>query len=157
MKKYDFLLNYIKVADIHAARLNESLQETLQWMPITATDVPLLSSYQCAFIDMMGTRFAKLQDIIGSKIFPLILNLLQEDAVTFIDKLHKLEKFGYINSADWWIDFREMRNQLAHDYPDNAEQIATHLAALVLKADELTKFWTVLREKIGLISICPMA
>ena len=41
---------------------------------------------------MMTTRFGKLQDIIGSKIFPLILNLLEEDAVAFIDKLNKPNK-----------------------------------------------------------------
>lgn len=50
---------------------------------------------------MMTTRFDKLQNIIGLKIFPIIINLLEEDAVAFIDKLNKLEKLGYIEDTNW--------------------------------------------------------
>jgi hypothetical protein len=98
---------------------------------------------------MMTTRFGKLQDIIGSKIFPIILNLLEEEAVAFIDKLNKLEKLGYIDDANWWIELREIRNKIAHDYPDDHDLICSHLSVVILKAAELIEFWQKLKTKIA--------
>ena len=98
---------------------------------------------------MMTTRFGKLQDIIGSKIFPIILNLLEEEAVAFIDKLNKLEKLGYIDDANWWIELREIRNKIAHDYPDDHDLICSHLCVFILKAAELIEFWQKLKTKIA--------
>jgi hypothetical protein len=56
----------------------------------------------------------------GTRLFASVLDLLQEpgDLVAFIDKLNRLEKLGAIDSASYWRQFREMRNQFAHDYPD---------------------------------------
>ena len=98
---------------------------------------------------MMTTRFGKLQDIIGSKIFPIILNLLEEEAVAFIDKLNKLEKLGYIDDANWWIELREIRNKIAHDYPDDHDLICSHISAVIVKAAELIEFWQKLKTKIA--------
>jgi len=97
---------------------------------------------------MMTTRFGKLQDIIGSKIFPLILNLLEEDAVAFIDKLNKLEKLGYIEDANWWIELREIRNKIAHYYPDDHDLICSHISVATIKAAGLIEFWQKLKTKI---------
>ncbi len=36
----------------------------------------------------------------------------------FIDILHRLEKLGLIESADSWIEVREIRNEIAHQYDD---------------------------------------
>jgi len=98
--------------------------------------------------DMLTTRFGKLQDIIGSKIFPLILNLLEEDAVAFIDKLNKLEKLGYIEDANWWIELREIRNKIAHYYPDDHDLICSHISVATIKAAGLIEFWQKLKTKI---------
>lgn len=59
----------------------------------------------------------------GTRLFTSVLDLLQEpgDLDVFIDKLNRLEKLGAIRSASSWQQFREMRNQFAHDYPDDLE------------------------------------
>src|SRR5579871_907064 len=91
------LSDYLKVAGIHATRLKGALTQAMHWMPLSVHCFAQLPLDQLAFIDMMIIRFGKLQDIIGAKIFSLILDILGEDAASLIDKLNKLEKLGYIN------------------------------------------------------------
>ena len=75
----------------------------------------------------------------GAKLFPNVLALTQEhgDLPTFIDKLNKLEKIGAIESASAWLRLREMRNQFAHDYPDDPEIQASLLNKAYAMADDL--------------------
>jgi len=46
-----------------------------------------------------------------------------KDSMSLIDVLDKLEKLEIIPNADKWIDFRNIRNKLTHEYPDNEEEI----------------------------------
>lgn len=146
------LTDYIKVADMHAVRLKEAKVATIAIESLlTPTLLPTLSSNQVAFLDMLSMRFSKLQDLIGAKLFPITLDLLGEDAITFIDKLHKLERIGYLYKSydsNWWMSLREIRNQLNHDYPDDYNLISEHLSMLLKKASELLEFWEGFKNKI---------
>jgi uncharacterized protein with HEPN domain len=153
MKKHILLSDYLKVADIHAARLKGALTQAGHWMPLSANTLAQLPLDQVAFLDMMTMRFGKLQDVIGAKIFSLILDVLGEDAASLIDKLNKLEKLGYIEEVNWWMDLREIRNQVMHDYPDDYEAIVSHLSLLVIKAGELLLFWDSLKKKIKALPV----
>jgi len=155
MKKHILLSDYLKVADIHAARLKGSLEQVVHWMPVSANGLSQLSLDQIAFLDMMTMRFGKLQDIMGAKIFGLILDILGEDAISLIDKLNKLERLDYIDNVNWWMDVREIRNQVMHDYPDDYDAIFSHLAMLVAKANELLLFWEALKNKIAILKKLP--
>ena len=149
MKQHVLLSDYLKVADIHAARLKGALGQFSHLMPLSADDLAKLPLEQVALLDMMTMRFGKLQDIIGAKIFSLILNILGEDAASLIDKLNKLEKLNYIDDINWWMDLREIRNQVMHDYPDDYDAIISHLSILTVKANELLLFWDILKNKIN--------
>jgi hypothetical protein len=148
MKKKILLGDYIKVADIHAARLKGALKIFAHLMPLSVEKFTQLPLDKIAFLDMLTMRFGKLQDVIGAKIFSLILEALGEDAPTLIDKLNKLEKLGYINNVNWWMDLREIRNQVMHDYPDDYAAILSHLSVLTERAEELLIFWQELKNKI---------
>ncbi len=152
MKNHVLLSDYLKVADIHAQRLKGALIQAADFMPLTADNLANLPLNQVAFLDMMTMRFGKLQDVIGAKIFSLILDVLGEDALTFIDKLNKLEKIGYVHEVNWWMSLREIRNQVMHDYPDDYEAISLHLFILMEKSNELLLFWEELKNKISKIS-----
>jgi hypothetical protein len=145
------LREYSDIADIHALRLKEALNEVTQLLPFTAQSFSEFTAQEVAFLDMLTTRFSKLQDVIGTKIFPLILQSLQEEAVTFIDKLNRLEKLNYISDVNWWIDLKEIRNQITHDYPSDYIVLCEHFQAFVPKAGELLLFWEGLKEKIKII------
>jgi hypothetical protein len=107
----------------HADRLAWALQTLKATFPLTPSKLRALSDADHAVIDQFILRFSKLQDAMGARLFPALLDLLQEpgELETFIDKLNRLEKLGAIGSADDWQKFREMRNQFAHDYPDDPE------------------------------------
>ena len=149
MKQRSFLAYYANIADIQSTRLKDALIQVNKLLPLFAAVLANLPTDKLAFLDMMTTRFGKLQDIIGLKIFPIILNLLEEDAVAFIDKLNKLEKLGYIDDATWWIELREIRNKIAHDYPDDHDLICSHISVVIVKAAELIEFWQKLKTKIA--------
>lgn len=76
-------------------------------------------------IDGFIYRFAKIQDMMGEKLFPVYLESLQEykNSMSFIDMLNKLEKLETIESTDEWKYFRKLRNLLTHEYPDNEDEI----------------------------------
>ena len=75
----------------------------------------------------------------GTKLMPAILELAQEpgELTAFIDKLNRLEKIGAIASAEAWLQTREMRNQFAHDYPDDPEIQASLFNKAFDIADEM--------------------
>ena len=148
-KKQAFLLDYIKITDIHANRLNIAILKTAKLFPINAVAFNELNNEELAFLDMVTTRFGKLQDIIGFKIFPLILDLLGEnDALSFRDKLNRLEKLNIINNASWWMKLREIRNQITHDYPDNYELLSMNFNKLIPFANKLLILWEDLKKYI---------
>jgi hypothetical protein len=148
MKQRSFLAYYANIADIQSTRLKDALTQINKLIPLSAAVLANLPADKLAFLDMLTTRFGKLQDIIGSKIFPIILNLLEEDAVAFIDKLNKLEKLVYIEDANWWIELREIRNKIAHYYPDDHDLICSHISVATIKAVGLIEFWQKLKTKI---------
>ena len=68
---------------------------------------------------MITSRFAKLKDYIGSTLIELFLDSLTENRLrlSMIDQLHLLEKIGVIEDSFASIRMREIRNDLAHEYP----------------------------------------
>jgi len=43
--------------------------------------------------------------------------------MSFIDILDKIEKLRIINSVEDWLKLRKLRNKLAHEYPDEFDEI----------------------------------
>jgi hypothetical protein len=78
-------------------------------------------------------RFGRLQDAIGTRLLPAMLQLTQEwrDNEPFIDKLNRAEKLGMLPSAEQWQLLRELRNQSAHEYPAQPELVLLNLSRLV--------------------------
>ncbi len=153
IKKQSFLIDYKKITDLHAIRLNAAILRTTKLFPLTAQSLYSLNDEEIAFLDMITTRFCKLQDLIGTKIFPLILDLLGEnDVLSFRDKLNRLEKLHIINDANWWMDLREIRNQITHDYPDSYDILSEHFNKLLPLAKQLLIFWNEFKEDLSQIS-----
>jgi hypothetical protein len=109
--------------DAHILRIQNAINHLAQKLPLTKEAYDFLSDSDIAYIDQIVFRFSKLQDTIGNKIFPLGLVLLGEDidARPFIDLLNKLEELRIIPSSSKWMEWRELRNDLTHEYPDIVE------------------------------------
>ncbi len=70
-------------------------------------------------VEAFVSRFSRLQDTLGDKLIPLILDALGEHQAAAIDNLDKAERFGWISSADEWYAIRRLRNQMVHDYMED--------------------------------------
>lgn len=135
--------------ETHAERLRWAMSTLEPMFPLSAVKISAFTPIDLAVFDQFVVRFSKLQDTMGAALFPAVLDLTQEpgDLAAFIDKLNRLEKIGAIRSASQWLLLREMRNQFAHDYPDDPEiqagllNKAFGLAAVMLDVlGEITAF-----------------
>lgn len=105
----------------HADRLTWAMTYLRAKIPLSATTMRDMDDTELAVLDQFSGRFAKLQDAMGAKLFPAVLELTKEpgELPAFLDKLYRLEKIGAISSAEHWLLLREMRNEFSHDYPDD--------------------------------------
>ena len=64
------------------------------------------------------------------------------------DILNRLERFNIIPSADEWIYIRELRNEIAHDYPLYESEVVTILNELIVKVEVVTDIYNKLKAYI---------
>lgn len=119
----------LKIADIHADRLEWAANALSSYFPITASKLENLSYDDIMKLELYTSRFARLQDQLGRKVFPLLLKSLGDfdESMNFRDILAKLEKLHIVESAEEWHDLRETRNDISHEYPDDHDKMATAL------------------------------
>lgn len=131
-----------KECDKHLQRINEAYGDMAAFMPLNAVKYDELSKQQVQAIDQYLFRFSKLQDTMGEKLFKLFLARFEEniDRLPFIDILNKLEKYLNIALANEWQDLRKIRNQLAHEYEDDAIEMANMLNLIYAKRKSLNAF-----------------
>lgn len=127
----------------HETRLQFALTRTQHLYPFTLEQIEHLNEEDLGILDSLLIRFSKLQDTLGEKVFPLLLEYLGErvDSMSFIDKLNKLEKLEILPSAQWWKKLRVIRNSLTHEYPDAPEFMAKILNETVGESKKLIEFW----------------
>jgi hypothetical protein len=128
-------------ADRHGAVLDEALAA---WHAQPLPDPMALESDSRLrqLTDQILFRFMKLQDSMGERLIPATLARLAEpfEAWPMRDRLDRLEKLGYLDVDDW-LRWREVRNRLAHEYPDApAVRYAQLLAAIQAAAGLLAAY-----------------
>jgi hypothetical protein len=79
-----------------------------------------LDTPQRAVLEAYLKRFASLQDFLGAKVFRSLLDVSGISYTKMSEVLTLIEKEGIID-LDTWIEFRNIRNNLEHDYPDELE------------------------------------
>ena len=87
----------------------------------TIAEYEKLPVEQKAVLDAYLKRFASLQDFLGAKVFKQLLDISGISYNKMSEVLTLIEKEEII-SLDRWIEFRSIRNELEHDYPDELEQ-----------------------------------
>jgi hypothetical protein len=64
-------------------------------------------------------RFGRLQDTVGDKLLPLLLDALGEKSSAVIDNLDRAERLELLKSTDEWMTIRNLRNQMVHEYVED--------------------------------------
>ena len=72
-------------------------------------------------------RFGRLQDTVGDKLLPLLLDALGEKTSSVIDNLDRAEQLGLLKSADEWMTIRNLRNQMVHEYVEDTVVLCSAL------------------------------
>lgn len=67
-------------------------------------------------LEAFVSRFCRLQDTLGDKLLPAWLDILEEKTYVAIENLDKAEKIGVLPSVELWLELRQLRNQMIHEY-----------------------------------------
>ena len=104
-----------------ANRLNE-LNINLSW--VESLDNNDLHS---EMLDAFVSRYGRLQDTLGDKLLPAMLRGSLEKTGSQLDNLLRAEKLGWIESTQIWIEMRELRNRLVHEYIESPSDLLSAL------------------------------
>lgn len=95
-------------------------------------------------LDQAAYRFMKLQDSLGEKVLPGLLaqtlDPLPPEA-PFAQRLQRLERLGVVPSVEAWRLLREVRNGLAHEYPEHPALQAAAWNRLRAAIEDLLAVW----------------
>ena len=80
-------------------------------------------------LDAFVSRFSRLQDNLGDKLLPQLLDAMAEKTGASLENLDRAEKLGWIASADAWMTMRRLRNQMVHEYIKDATVLKSALQA----------------------------
>lgn len=147
----DAMRSILEIGDVHAMRIEKSMHYLQPLRPFTPFVLKQLTDEQVGMLELLTNRFAKLQDLIGSKVFPQLLILLQEFSETQsnLDRLYKLEKIGMLPSVDDWIQMREYRNFVTHEYPEDPDLMCENLEKICSKVEGLLQYWIFLKQEVN--------
>ena len=126
----------------HKKMINNAYEHLKTFLPLDKDKYTHFSLEQVGFIDQFLFRFSKLQDTMGEKLFGTMLFLLGEDfsKKPFIDMLNRLEKLELLNRQEW-IDLRTTRNNVAHEYSFNVDELVDSLNDIFQVKDKLLFFY----------------
>ena len=126
----------------HIEKINDAKEYLKDLMPLSVDNYLKINKIQSSFIDQLIFRFSKLQDTIGGFLFKAILILAKEDvkSMTFLDILNRLEELKIIDK-NRWLYLRESRNEIAHEYSFNQEEVVDNINIIYEKTDELIKVY----------------
>ncbi len=90
-----------------------------------------------------------MQDSIGGRLLPSLYYYLENSTLRmpFLDILNFMEKQQIIPSAESWIFFRNLRNNLSHEYPETTEKTVENLNLFFSKLPEFFDFYECVKNE----------
>ena len=67
-------------------------------------------------LEAFVSRFGRMQDTMADKLFPRWLLALAEVPGSQIETLNRAERLGILTSTERWLEARNLRNRLVHEY-----------------------------------------
>ena len=139
---------YFYEANKHIEHIIEAKEELN--LPISSYEsLPKLEKFA---LNTLIFRFSKLQDLLGVKIFRAYLEFsgINVGEFGFFDILKLIEK-EKICDIDSWNELRQIRNDIAHDYPQELDEMMEKINLFVNKSDELIAIFKNIEVKYSAI------
>ena len=143
------LQKYFNECDKHLQRIEEAYADIESILPLTVEKYKILSKDEVQDIDQYLYRFSKLQDTLGQKLFKLILDIYEpnNEVIPFLDLLNKLEKLEFLASTKEWMNLREKRNKIAHQYDDEPYEMTEALNDILNQKNILKSVYMKFKER----------
>jgi hypothetical protein len=108
--------------EMHLRRMEYAAQKMSPFMPLDVRRYEKLNDEEIGVVDQFLFRFSKLQDAMGQRLFTDMMRFFDErvEGVPFVDLLHRMERLGFFDAQEW-RELRELRNELAHTYEEDAK------------------------------------
>ena len=138
----------IREGEAHLGHIERAASRLSAHFPLTGETLHTLPEDVVPILDQFIYRFTKLQDSMARRLLPTLYTFVRADDSPrpFLDILSYLEKIGALSSEETWQFFRNLRNNLAHDYPETAEQTAETLNTLFGRWTELRTMFSQARD-----------
>lgn len=151
----DRLAAQLEICAIHRKRIEWALEHLQGSIPLTPESYSSLGEEQIEHWDQLIFRFGKLQDQLGEKVLPTLLEVLAEPVAgkPFLDQLARLEQLEIIPSVDQWLVLRKARNASAHEYTHHPTEGALLLNDLAVFAQVLLGILLMIESFLVLRSI----
>ncbi|MBK1692964.1 hypothetical protein [Ectothiorhodospira mobilis] len=78
-------------------------------------------------LEAFVSRYARMQDTIAQKLLPRWLLALAEEPGSQIEVLNRAERLGVLEDTDRWLEARQLRNRLVHEYMDDSSAFADNI------------------------------
>jgi len=78
-------------------------------------------------VEAFVSRFGRMQDTMADKLFPRWLLALAEKPGSQIETLNRAERLGVLTSTERWLEMRNLRNRLVHEYMTDSAKFAQDL------------------------------
>lgn len=88
-------------------------------------------------IELFAGRFSRLQDTVGDKLLEQLMRAFSEPPLPQLAKLDRAEKLGWLSSADLWLETRQLRNFLVHEYIEAPELLIASVRTALERCDLL--------------------
>ncbi|MEN4054078.1 hypothetical protein [Sulfurimonas sp. NWX79] len=130
------LKTYFIEANKHIALIIESLDVLTPLLPVK--DYAELNQLQRFALNALIFRFSKLQDLLGAKVFRTYLeyNGFNTQGISYFEILREIEKEGIVD-IDTWGELRELRNKIAHDYPEELDEMVESINLFINRSSIL--------------------
>ncbi|NCO00526.1 MAG: hypothetical protein GW906_01665 [Epsilonproteobacteria bacterium] len=143
--KKDILTKRLEKLDAHYSAIKE-YKELIDGMLqekniLTVENFNFIQAQERALFDAYLKRFTSIQDFLGSKIFPLLLEISGISTSKMTEVLDYIEKEEIIDSLEHWIEIREIRNELEHDYPDELQEALDDLKYCIDNFETLQSYY----------------
>lgn len=130
-KHYKALKDYKELID--KLLKDKNIYEQFTFNTLKAEDRAILDAYL--------KRFASIQDFLGAKIFPLMLEVAGIYTKKMSEILSHIEREGIIDSLENWVELRDIRNELEHDYPEELEEALNDLKYCVDSFEKIELYY----------------
>src|SRR5690554_8205362 len=91
-------------------------------------------------LEAFTSRFCRLQDTLGDKLLPALLKALGESPSALLINLNKAAKYGWLDSADQWVNLRQLRNKMIHENIEDSDVLYVSLMTAHDNLSVLKKF-----------------